>query len=244
MMARRRGLVAALAVLLVAAPARAAEPPAAPVLRIEAGQHGAMIWRLDVDASGRHLVTGSEDKTARLWSLPDGRLERVLRPPIGSGEEGKIRAVAMSPDGGTVAVGGWTGWDWDNLASVYLFDRSSGRLTKRLGGLENVVNRLAFSPDGRHLAATLGGKNGVRVWRLSDGKLVLADRDYGDGSYGAAFDRSGRLATTSYDGRIRLYDARFRLLAKRKAPGGERPYGIAFSPDGGRLAVSTATPRR
>ena len=41
--------------------------------------------------------------------------------------------------------------------SVYLFDRASGRLLRRVGGLPNVVHHLAFSPDGTRLAATLGG---------------------------------------------------------------------------------------
>jgi WD40 repeat protein len=222
--------------LVLAPPAQGAEPPAEPVLRIEAGQHAAPIRRHDVDAAGRTLVTGSYDKTARVWSLPRGRLERVLRPPIGPGNEGKVYAVAISPDGNAVAVGGWTGYEWDRKNSIYLFARSSGRLTRRLGGLENVIQHLAFSPDGRHLAAGLGRGNGVRVWRLGDGALVLADRDYGGASYGLAFDRTGRLATTSEDGHVRLYSDRFKLVTKEKAPGGE-PFGIAFSPDGARLAV-------
>ena len=49
--------------------------------------------------------------------------------------------------------------------------------------------------------------------------------------------RDGRLATTSYDGQVRLYDAAFHLVAKVAAPGGQRPFGIAFSPDGSKLAV-------
>ena len=63
----------------------------------------------------------------------------MLRPPIGAGNEGKVYAVAISPDGKTVAVGGWD-VDWQTTQnSVYLFDRESGQITRRLGGLENVV---------------------------------------------------------------------------------------------------------
>ncbi len=80
-----------------------------PILRIETGMHTAAIPRIDVDAQERYLVTGSEDKTVRVWSLPNGKLLRVLRPPIGEGYEGQIYAVAISPDGKTVAAGGRTG---------------------------------------------------------------------------------------------------------------------------------------
>src|SRR5438132_132473 len=75
---------------LVSLQARAGEPPAAPILRIETGRHTAAIRRIAVDRAGRLLVTASDDKTLRLWELPSGRLLKVLRPPIGEGNEGKL----------------------------------------------------------------------------------------------------------------------------------------------------------
>ncbi len=42
-------------------------------LRIEPGMHTAMIRRIGVDAACTLMVTGSDDKTARLWALPQGR---------------------------------------------------------------------------------------------------------------------------------------------------------------------------
>jgi hypothetical protein len=62
------------------------------------------------------------------------------------------------------------------------------------------------------------------------GLVVAEDRAYGGASYEAAFDRAGRLATTSLDGKVRLYDPGLRLLKAATAPGGKRPYGVAFSP--------------
>jgi WD40 repeat protein len=217
--------------------AGAGEPPNEPQLRVETEQHQGAITRIGVDAANRFLVTGSDDKTARVWDLATGRLLRVLRPPIGPGHEGKLYAVALSPDGQTVAVGGWTGVDWDGTSTVYLFDRASRHLLHRLTGLPQVIFHLAFSPDGRALAVTLGGTHGLRVYRPTDGTLVGEDRTYGDSSHGAAFDAAGRVVTTSSDGSVRLYSASVQLLAKRAAPGGSRPAGVAFSPDGTKVAV-------
>ncbi|MBF0185856.1 MAG: caspase family protein [Magnetococcales bacterium] len=214
------------------------EPPARPLLRLESGMHTAAIRHIDVDRAERWLVTASHDKTARVWNLQSGELLTTLRPPIGeSGEEGKLYAVAISPDGETVAVGGWTGWQWGNNVSLYLFNRANGLLTRRIAGLPNVINHLRFSPDGQYLAVGLGGANGVRVYRLADGKEVFADREYGGSSFGVDFDPHGRLVTASDDGHVRLYDASFRKLAQVQPSGGKEPFGVAFSPDGQQVAV-------
>jgi WD40 repeat protein len=153
-----RGVLSVVGILVLAWPLAAAEVPTTPFPRIETGLHTAVINRIAVDRAERFVVTGSDDKTVRLWSLPEGTLLRTLRLPIDQGNEGKVFAVALSPDGETIAVGGWTGWDWEGSASIYLFDRPSGQLKRRLPGLPNVVLHLAWSPDGRHLAASLGGQ--------------------------------------------------------------------------------------
>jgi WD40 repeat protein len=214
-----------------------AGPPTAPLPRIETGMHTAIINRIAVDSGGRFLVTGSNDKTARVWDAATGKLLQVLRPPQAEGNEGKVYAVALSPDGATVAIGGWTGVDWGQACSIYLFDRAGGRLIKRLTGLDSTIDHLAFSADGRYLAAALWGANGVRVFRSSDWQQVMADKDYGDNSDSADFDRAGRLVTTSCDGHVRLYDASFKLTAKKLAPGGKQPFAARFSPDGSLVAV-------
>ncbi len=232
-------------VLMLAAPAGAARaqalPPTEPIPRIETGMHTTTIKRIGIDASCRLMVTGSDDKTARLWALPEQgagapQLLRVLRVPIGPGNDGKIFAVALSPDGQLVAAGGWnrSGDNW-----VYVFDAATGKLIRRLGKLKNVIQYLTWSADGRYLAAALGSGEGLRVWETAGWSLVGDDRDYGGKeSYGAAFDATDRLYTVALDGLLRRYGgADFKLEGKSGTLGGKEPYSGAVHPNGDRIAV-------
>ena len=216
-----------------------------PVLAVDPGMHTAQIWSQAVDAAGQFAVTGGADRTVRVWSVADGKLLRTIWIPVGRENVGVIYAVAISPDGSTIAAAGLT----EKLQGgtvIYLFDRKSGSLTRRIHGAPDIFVSLAFSPDGRHLAAGLGGANGLRVFdRDKEWAEAFRDDRYGDASHGAAFAPDGRLATTSYDGMIRLYahdpnsdSSNFRLVGQPiKGPSGNRPRGIAFSPDGELLAV-------
>jgi WD40 repeat protein len=208
-----------------------------PVLVGELGMHTAPIKSAAVDAAGRFAVTASWDKTVRVWSLVDGKLVRTIRMPSGPGHIGKIYAVAMSPDGELIAAGGYTNatgeTEW-----IYFFDASTGKMTKRISSDAN-THSLAFSQDGRYLAVGLGLMNGLRIYdRNRQWTEAFRDTDYGYDIYGLTFDADGRFATTSYDGKIRLYDENFKLVVPpREVTGGERPLGIAFSPDGSTLAI-------
>ena len=226
------------ATLLFYGLAGAAEPPTEPILRIETGLHTAPIRHIAVDSGGRWLATVSDDKTLRLWDLKKVSLLQTLRPPIDKGNIGKLYSVAISPDGAYIAAGGWT--LWDKGTSVYVFQRDGGKLAHHIGGLPNVIYDLAWSPDGRYLAAGMGGKSGVRIFRTDDYAMVGQDRDYGNMVQGLDFDSRGRLITSSYDGLLRLYQVGPggpQLLNKKTAPGGKRPVGVRFSPDGKKIAV-------
>lgn len=219
-----------------------------PILRIETGTHAALVNRIAVDAAGRYLVTASVDKTARVWDLSSGELLRVLRPPIGQGNEGMLYTVVISPDGTTVAVGGWTGAEWDGTDSIYLFDRETGILRERIINISNVINYLAYSPDGRYLAANIGSPDGVRLYRTGDYSECGHDTD-GDLGVAADFDPSSkRLATTNKDGFIRLYAIEetgvLRLIAKRKTRAAKLPASLKFSPNGERIVIGFLDDRK
>jgi WD40 repeat protein len=198
-----------------------------PVLVVDPDTHTAVSRAAAADAARRFLITGSEDKTVRIWSASDGKLLRTIRMPAGPGPIGEVNAVAMSPDGNIVAAGG----SGEGQGAIYLFDQNKGKMTRRIGDLPDAVNALAFSADGRYLAAGCGS-GGLRVFdRDKNWSEAFRDEAYGDRSYGAAFADDGRLATSSFDGKIRLYDPSFKLVATQETPTGPLVATLAFSPD-------------
>src|SRR5262249_18150069 len=220
-----------------------ANPPALaqlydqPALVIDPGMHTTLIRDVGADAASQIAVTGSWDKTVRVWSLSDGKLLRTIRIPAGPGNVGRIYAVAMSPDGALVAAGGWTSTTPE--VPIYLFEARTGKMAARIPGLRDNTMSLAFSSDGRYLAAGLAGELGLRIYdRDRQWSEAFRDTDYGDNIRGVSFAADGRLATASNDGKVRLYDRAFKLIVPpRNVPRGGQPFKIAFNPDGTKLAV-------
>jgi WD40 repeat protein len=135
-----------------------------PTLVIDPDMHTGKIKSQAVYAAGRFAVTGSGDRTVRVWSIAEGKLLRTIWIPVGLEKVGDVYAVAISPDGSTIAVGGWMETVRDNNP-IYLFDRESGNLIQRIGrDLPNVTRFLRFSPKGQ---GPLPRRGGHRKWPSS-----------------------------------------------------------------------------
>ncbi len=219
--------------------ALAACPDPRAMLRIETGMHVAGINRIGVDSQCRLLATGSDDKTVRLWSMPAGRLIRTQRLPIGSGHNGKVFAVAVSPDGRYVAAGGWDAARESGRGhSIYLFDAATGTQMRRLGAFESLIPHLTFSSDGVLIAVALGGGQGIRVLDVATGRELLADRDFGGRTgNGVTFGPDGAIYAVGDDGSLRRYSPELKLTGKVTTIGGKRPFSVSVDSSGQRLAV-------
>lgn len=104
-----------------------------------------------------------------------------------------------------MAASGWTSAD-GNSNDVYIFLRQTGTLVKAIPGHSRLIFNLAWSPDGRFLAATLRG-GALHVYRAGtfDQVGTTPNHDCKKGSYGADFDAPGRLVVSCDDGLVRLY---------------------------------------
>jgi WD40 repeat protein len=235
--ARCHALATLALALALACGARAEEygEPGQPILRIETGLHGGAINR--VVRAGDDLVTVSDDKTLRRWSLPDGRADGEWRVPIGSGDLGALYAVAVN--GKTAVAGGRTG---ETSYGLYFFDLDSGKTLGTVAGFSQPITALAFADAGALLAVGLQRSGGLEVVDVKSHKVVAVDRDYGGTVNWLAFSATGKLASSAADGKIRLYGGSYAHPAQTQPmPDGDIPWGLAFSPDASMLAVGSNT---
>ncbi len=120
-------------------------------LRDLAGHKGTVTC-LDISADGKKIVSGSVDKTVKIWDAAGGK--EVLSIDAQS----IVAAVALRHDGQQIAVGTID-------QPVCLYDLS-GKLIERCAGPTTAISSLAFSPNGRWLAAC-GADPLVRVWNTA-----------------------------------------------------------------------------
>ena len=179
--------------------------------------HSAPVEAIATDPENRFMVTGGRDKVARVWSLPTSSCCRCCSADL-HGEEGRIDALAVSPDGNLVAVGGYF-CSYEKTHCIFIFERASGRIVKRVSEFPRHVRRLAWSADGTVVAAGMGGKAGIRLLRTADWSELGRDADYDAYVSALSLGSGGQLATASWDGKIRVYgyDANGLALKRAKA---------------------------
>lgn len=150
-----------------------------------------------------------------------------------------IQTIAFSPDGTTLATGGYRKgylfwWECPDGA-LRLWRANDGKYMKTLESNE-IWWDLAYAPDGQTLA-TVGATQKVYLWSVSDGQILRTLEGHGYGVRSVAFSPDGTiLATGGYDNTIRLWgvsDGQLLQILKGHANSVE---SVAFSPDGTILA--------
>ncbi len=228
-----------LLILLTCQHVGAQEPVAAPpILVLESGGHTSVVNKVLFTSDGRELISVSDDKTIRFWDVASGEPIRVLRPPIGPGSQGKLYAAALSPDGQTLAVGGY-GLK-DALGSIYVISTVTGRAERVLKGHTNVIDWLALAatPAGRLLLASGSGDKTARIWDVATGECQRVLEGHTNNVYGIAFaPDASRLATASLDKTARIWSvADGRPMQTLKGHANEVSC-VAWSPNGTLLAT-------
>ena len=148
----------------------------------------------------------------------------------------QVFALAWQPGGRMVALA--------RHREVTLADAATGKTTATLAGHADTVRNVAFSRDGKWLAAAGGlcSKQGeVKIWNVEKQTSGVTIKGHDDCIYGLAFSPDGKLlATSSYDKLIKLWDTATGQEVRTLKDHIDAVYALAFTPDGKRLVSGSA----
>ena len=142
------------------------EAPSGKLLRTL--RHQSRVWSVTFDPTGGCLACAGGDNTIKLWEPISGKLLHTLGTRK-TEDETWVYSVVFDPMGRTLASGG-------NDFTVKLWDPATGRLMHTLEGILGWVKGVAFSMDGRLVAAHSSPEidNCVHFWRIDTRAAVAA----------------------------------------------------------------------
>ncbi len=138
--------------------------------------------------------------------------------------KGTVYAVAISPDGKTIASA-----SEDKTIKLW---KKDGTLLRTLAGHSDIVYKVAFSPDGKMIASASKDKT-VKLWKI-DGTLLKTLEGHTKEVHGVAFSPNGKMiASGSWDGTVKLWKIDGTLQKSIPVAGDfTQRTTVSFSPDG------------
>lgn len=190
--------------------------------------HG-VVASADVSPDGARVVTGSWDRTAKIWDAATGRVVFQLE----GAHDGYVNSVMFSPDGRFVLTASDDG-------TARLWDASNGEaLPRKFAGHQGRVRAALFSPDGTRVLTCAGDKT-AKLWDAgtADEQLTLTGHDWAVRCGG--FDAAGeRVITGSDDNAAIVWEAVTGEEITKLSGHTGAVTAVALSPDGRRAVTGS-----
>ncbi|MCA2681312.1 MAG: hypothetical protein IM482_17470, partial [Microcystis sp. M043S2] len=156
--------------------------------------HDNSVLSVNFSPDGKTLVSGSDDKTIKLWNVETGKEIRTLY-----GHDNSVTSVNFSPDGKTLVSG-----SDDN--TIKLWNVETGQEIRTLYGHDSYVSSVNFSPDGKTLVSGSYDKT-IKLWDVETGQEIRTLYGHDNFVYSVNFSPDGKtLVSGSNDKTIKLWN--------------------------------------
>ncbi|MEP3476419.1 MAG: TIR domain-containing protein [Hyphomicrobiales bacterium] len=189
--------------------------------------NGCQIYAAAISSDGRFIITGANDKTARVWDTKTSTQVTVFKKHIDS-----VSSIAISTDG-AFAVSAGSAYSspefWDT--TVWIWEIETGKPLTSLKGHSRPVSDLAISPNGEFIVTGSYDSTG-RIWNSRTGQLYAVLKGHLGPIHRVAISHDGSfIVTCSSDRTVRVWDARTGKPHKILTGHTEDVYSIVVSPD-------------
>ncbi|RLG55269.1 MAG: hypothetical protein DRN88_05875, partial [Candidatus Hydrothermarchaeota archaeon] len=224
--------------------------------------HTGPVYSVCYSPDGKYIVSGSKDKTIRIWRMEDGECIMVLK-----GHTGSVYSVFYSPDGKHITSG-------SKDKTIRIWKVEDGKCTMILKGHSHSVLSACYSPDGEYIASgsqdetvriwrpkgkwrkcirvltrwekvrlvcyspdgkylASGIGSDIKIWRVEDGKCVKLLKGHTGPVYSACYSPDGKYITSgSQDKTVRIWRMEDGKCIKILKGHTESVNSVCYSPDG------------
>jgi len=156
--------------------------------------HSTKIQSVVFSPDEKHILSGSLDKTIKLWDVANGREIKTFL-----GHTDSINSASFSPDGKQVLSG-------SHDKTIKLWDVASGREIRTFLGHTDSISSVSFSPDGKQILSSSRDKT-IKLWDTSSGKEIKTFVGHTDTVNSVCFSSDGKqILSGSNDKSIKLWD--------------------------------------
>ena len=176
----------------------------------------------------KYVVSGSEDKTIKIWEIETGRCIRTLEEHTSS-----VTSVVYSPNGKYVASGSGDG-------TIKLWEVSSGSCVKTLEEHTSSVTSVVYSPNGRYVVSG-SFDDTIKVWEVTTGVCIKTLIGHTGSVYSVAYSPDGKyVASGSRDKTIKVWEAATGECIRTLEGHTDTVYAVCYSPNGKYVASGSS----
>ncbi len=189
--------------------------------------HNGSVNSVSFSSDGKTLVSGSWDKTIKLWNVETGQEIRTLK-----GHDSRVFSVSFSRDGKTLASG-------SDDKTIKLWNVETGQEIRTFKGHNSIVYSVSFSRDGKTLASGSDDKT-IKLWNVETGQEIRTFKGHNGSVFSVSFSPDGKtLATSSGDNTIKLWNGSTGQEIRTLSGDNSIVFSVNFSSDGKTLATGS-----